>query len=189
MAKIFGNTIATTIPIKEGQAPFYVTVRLDSSGVYSADKTYAEIYAAYQEGKHILVKERTRDEGNRTYEYHLSAIDVCMLWFTAIHWAANPLVNELVCCCDNTWSRQSNTLEVKEHRVSKISATDPDDFNYPSEKAVVDYVGGVVGDIETALDSINTVLDEIIATEISYLDVEDLEYDDLPDNEIGGEVM
>jgi hypothetical protein len=82
MAKIFGNTTATTIPIREGQAPFYVTVTSDTSGVYSADKTYDEIYAAYNDGKHILVK---LTSGDCVYDFHLSAVEFECLYFTVIH--------------------------------------------------------------------------------------------------------
>jgi hypothetical protein len=140
MAKIFGNTTATTIPIKEGQAPFYVTVTSDTSGVYSADKTYEEIYAAYQEGKHILVKELSAYEGGAAYEYHLSAVEGGYLYFTVIHWATIPWANEFVCDPNNTWYKNSKTLEVKENKVSTISLRNPTDYNYPSEKAVAEYV-------------------------------------------------
>ncbi len=140
MAKIFGNTTATTTPIKEGQAPFYVTVTSDTSGVYSADKTYEEIYAAYQEGKHILVKELSAYEGGAAYEYHLSAVEGGYLYFTVIHWATIPWSNEFVCDPNNTWYKHSKTLEVKENKVSTISLRNPTNYNYPSEKAVVEYV-------------------------------------------------
>jgi hypothetical protein len=42
--------------------------------------------------------------------------------------------------------QRSNSLEAKENKVSTISPTNPVDYNYPSEKAVVNFVKFAIGE-------------------------------------------
>ena len=98
----------------------------------------AYVYRLYP--LHILVKELSAYEGGAAYEYHLSAVEGGYLYFTVIHWATIPWSNEFVCDPNNTWYKHSKTLEVKENKVSTISLRNPTDYNYPSEKAVVDFL-------------------------------------------------
>jgi hypothetical protein len=133
---------------------FFVNITKQTTGnsadgittTYTADKTYDEIYAAYQANKHIIAKVTVPNTNGSTGIYHLTAEGFGELYFTVIQWATIPAAAELVCYPDNTWVGRSNSLEVKENKVSKISSENPANYNYPSEKAVADYVASAIGE-------------------------------------------
>lgn len=174
--------------------PLYVTVTYNGQW-HQGDKSWQKVWNAYDSGRCIIVE--LFDSVNGGYgRYHLTSRMDTTLIFTGIRYDTNTFegdfigyISQLEFYDDTDWRRKDIRMITQKDRATEIIAVTADNDSYPTTKAVVDYVDGVVGEIETALDSISTALTEIVEAEISYLDVEDLEYDDLPDNEIGGDVM
>lgn len=90
--------------------------------------TYNEIVEAYEAGREVVCK-----YGNRIY--HLT---VCTFQRAIFNVLAETVSNHtLVCLPNNSWSYTGTNLENSARRQSVITDSDT---NYPSSKAVVDYV-------------------------------------------------
>ena len=123
---------------------------LEDESVFVAEygvTTYADISAAYDDGKAVFVK-----DGNYTMPLTQKAAN-------GIFYFACPNFNDYVWWCyvnpSNGWVHTGYNIELGDNKKNTITGNESSTTYYPSTKAVADYVSGIVGNINTILDEIN----------------------------------
>ncbi len=106
----------------------------DGTAAYSADKTFEEIETAISEDKEVKVK------FNATY-YSMVQHNVGKnVWFQCCNQSSAGIINYMI-KADNTVTLAYEPVQATKDRVDKLDA-DSTTTQYPSAKAVVDYVDG-----------------------------------------------
>lgn len=120
----------------------------DGTAVYSADKTFEEIETAISDCKEVKVK------FNATY-YRMVQHNVGRnIWFQCCNQSSAGIIHYKI-EADNTVTLVYEPVQATKDRVDELSANSTTS-QYPSAKAVVDYVSNLL--IETVLDNDNNYI-------------------------------
>ena len=109
------------------------------SSVFEAvygETTYEEIVAAFNEKKHVLCLWNDM-------VYNLSAVTANLLNFSCVKGSVIYTAN---CKADNTWGSLQYNVEYVRNKVSSLTSASTD-AQYPSAKAVYDFVNNTLGTI------------------------------------------
>lgn len=149
----------------EGTAPFVVIFAKADDGTITADQTFDAIETAYEERKPILgfltYTETSNMGGGATASitFNEQYYYVGGRTFTSLQ---IDKFRQIICnVWTDEWSLTVDAPIVKSSIVTQIDA-DSDDKHYPTAKAVVGFVDNQIGNIETALDNIIAIQNELM---------------------------
>ena len=147
--------------MKSDIEPLIVNVTLNSNGTAIADRNGVEIATAFNEGRNIIIRDDYA-------VFSLIAMYDAGLPSYGEAWFAN--INEtnlrILWCMGDSWGYADYTLE---HAVNKVKTLDQNNTHsqYPSAKAVVDYVLDIAGKVSTGLSYDINLLKPTVITSIT----------------------
>ena len=143
--------------LKNKMKPFVVNVSYNSSNIPIADKTYAEIKVAYDEGKEVKGVVGTQI-------YCLGQITPVAAVFSGTNATTNEIV-VITLMTDNNINITTTRLQSIESKVKEIT-NDVTHTEYPTALAVKNYIddrlSGQSAEIEEAIDNIITIQNSLI---------------------------
>lgn len=123
-------------------------VKVTQGSTITADKTFSEISAAINSGRLVAVLYSNCVMTPISY-YNSSTQEIS---FAALSPATGyTLLKKLKCTSANEWTYSENSLEHRNNLVTSIGAGS-DNTQYPSAKAVYDFVNTQLGDVKTLID-------------------------------------
>lgn len=129
VAEVDENGIPTRFEASEGAGGSFIVTLMKTDGVYSADKTFAQIGEAVGKGLCVLVS-----YGNFFYRLAIKNNGVACFTF-ASNFSEGAAVCMISCSSEDVWNDTAVFVEKTENRVTAISSASTD-TQYPSAKAV-----------------------------------------------------
>lgn len=129
VAEVDENGIPTRFEASEGAGGSFIVTLTKTDGVYSADKTFAQIGEAVGKGLCVLVS-------YGKFFYRLAIKNNGVAYFTfASNFSEGAAVCMVSCSSEDVWNDTIVLVEKTENRVTAISSASTD-TQYPSAKAV-----------------------------------------------------
>lgn len=129
VAEVDDNGVPTRFEAAEGSGGSFIVTLKKTDGVYSADKTFAQIGEAVEKGLTVLVS-----YGKFFYRLAIKNNGVAYFTFTS-NFSEGAAVCMVSCSSEDVWNDTVVFVEKTENRVTEIGSASTD-AQYPSAKAV-----------------------------------------------------